>query len=351
MDERLWILLAKKKSGEASASELEELNALLKSEIIGEQGIDMLDKIWQSPLKPAGNDELHDHTWQNIEKHISDKPRLSRLVTSRFGRWVAAASIVIIAGVAIYMFRSANGPLPSARLNHVTTQAGSKSRVELPDGTELWLNGNSRITYKVEEFGRSLREVTLIGEAYFDVTANKDVPFIIHANSVNIRVTGTAFNVKAYPSSKVFETALVHGSIEITTVNNPERKIVLRPNEKFVMSLDSARPKQQALPVEEAPSFSSYSISKLNVLPGEGPVETVWMNSRLAFNDDRFDQLALKLEAWYNIRVQFADDELKEKRFTGAIERETLEQTLQVLQLSYPFEYQINGTQLTIRKR
>ena len=98
-----------------------------------------------------------------------------------------------------------------------------------------WLNADSKLTYD-ENFRGDYREVSLEGEAFFDVVKDKTRPFIIHTKTLDIRVLGTAFNVSAYESEKNTETALFRGSVEVTLHNNPEKKIVLKPNEKLMVN-------------------------------------------------------------------------------------------------------------------
>src|SRR5439155_8152 len=106
----------------------------------------------------------------------------------------------------------------------------------LPDGTQVWLNAESRITYS-NTFNKSLREVNLEGEAYFDVTHDAAHPFIVHTSSIAIKVLGTAFTVKSYASDKTIEATLLRGSIEVVKNNDPSApKVILRPHEKLVFN-------------------------------------------------------------------------------------------------------------------
>ncbi len=120
------------------------------------------------------------------------------------------------------------------QVNEISTRPGSKSKVELPDGSVVWLNAGSTLTYD-KDFGKENRAVTLIGEGFFDVTKNKEKPFIISTESISIKVLGTVFNVKAYKEDKQTETSLIHGSIEVTIKNRPNDKIILSPSEKLIV--------------------------------------------------------------------------------------------------------------------
>ena len=123
--------------------------------------------------------------------------------------------------------------LPIAQ-NTVSTNLGSKSKIQLPDGSLVWLNADSRIIYK-ENFQGPFREVQLTGEAFFEVVKDKEHPFIIHTQSIDLKVLGTAFNVRSYTNEKKTETSLIRGSIEVTLHDNPDKKIVLKPNEKLIV--------------------------------------------------------------------------------------------------------------------
>ncbi len=110
---------------------------------------------------------------------------------------------------------------------------------------------------------------------------NEKLPFIIHIGAVNITVKGTAFNVKAYPSQKTIETSLVRGLIEITTQQDPDRKIVLKPNEKIIIPVENVKSKQKGIYQDSSLSQSLYSILKLNSDPSEEIAETAWIRPRI----------------------------------------------------------------------
>ena len=103
----------------------------------------------------------------------------------------------------------------------------------LPDGTVVWLNAGSRIEYKIPD-NKPVREVTMEGEAYFNVSKDPDHPFTVNAGEMIIKAYGTAFNVKAYPDEKAVETTLVEGSVSVEIENKPSNKTMLRPNDQAI---------------------------------------------------------------------------------------------------------------------
>jgi ferric-dicitrate binding protein FerR (iron transport regulator) len=260
-------------------------------------------------------------------------------------KWIAAAALLIVIGSPWIIYRinkekpTASGLHPES--NNIITQPGSKSKIELPDGTQVWLNANSQLSYG--NFGIQSREVTLSGEAFFDVTKNEKSPFVIHTGSITITVKGTAFNVKAYPNEKTIETSLVRGLIEITTKQDPDRKILLKPNEKIIIPVGEILKE-----VKSASDAAVYTITALRKSVSKEIAETVWLQPRLEFDNEPMDELAPKMENWFNIKIHFLDNEIKSRRFSGAVEKETLKQTMEAMQLSYHFNYKIKDNELWI---
>lgn len=339
--ERIWILLAKHKSGEATADELAELNDLLHS---GNESAEneIAEKIWDAPLQPLTEMKPGEELWSRIEKMVKE-PVAKSFISPRITRWIAAAAVITAIVTSTYLIirqKDSNNTFAQ----NVITQPNSKKHVVLQDGTNVWLNGNSTLSYN-KSFGKKYREVKLVGEAFFDVTKDEQHPFIIHASSINITVKGTAFNVKAFPGQKNVETSLIRGLVEITTLQDPERKILLRPNEKIAVSAEK-EPVKQTEDKTEQPLFiiSKLHVDEKNILP-----ETVWMNSSLSFDNESLEQLAPKLESWFSVTFHINDD-MKHAHFTGTITKETLQQTLDAMKLSSPFAYEIKNNEVWLHK-
>ncbi|MEP7259280.1 MAG: FecR family protein, partial [Flavitalea sp.] len=268
LNERVWILLAKKKAGEASPEDLAELASFLSADTTSGYTNEIIDKIWEAPVVTIPETSIQGNVWGRIEKKttgISSFP-IFRSFASK--QWMAAASIVLALSAVIVLYAYFNRPATTSALAHyknvsqVATQPGSKSKLELPDGTLVWLNGDSKLSYSNGGFGKDNREVILAGEAFFDVVKNEKIPFIIHTGPINITVKGTAFNVKAYPKEKTIETSLVRGLIEITTEQDPERKILLKPNEKIIIPVDEARNGLRPQELADSTEGPLYSITK-----------------------------------------------------------------------------------------
>jgi len=353
-EDRLWVLLAKRKSGEASPAELEELEYLIQQQKISQSDINtvdtVLDKFVSLPQLEAG-----DAVWEKIEQQTFGRESKVRVLNLFTRKWMAAAGIILVVSISWFSYNMSGSKTTGSRQVAVSQlgEASKKMKLRLPDGTLVWLNKGSKLTYHKDDFGNKLREVALVGEAFFDVVKNEQVPFVIHTSTLNITVKGTAFNVKAYPYQKTVETALVRGLIEITTLGDPDRKIILKPNEKIIVPvLQSARNSVPATDTVTAVPQALYSIEKLRSSEPKKIAETSWLENSLAFDNETFEDLAPRLESFFATRIVFQDEAIKKRCFSAIIEKEDLRQTLTALALSYPFQFVItdNNTVLINKK-
>ncbi|MBI1344326.1 MAG: DUF4974 domain-containing protein [Terrimonas sp.] len=365
--EKFWILFSKKLSKEASAEELLELEELIHQHPEWQYAIQNLEDLWSlDPVKDMHEEEdaylLHLQR-MNDASFFEDQPE-NLPVSDYFpdenrGRrirlkWIMAAAVfigLIITGFSIFHNKvNAKGAtdVKQGDISEISTRLGSKSKVQLPDGSVVWLNAGSKLTYD-KEFGQAIREVSLTGEGFFDVAKNKEKPFIIHTRAIDIKVLGTAFNVKAYPEDKTTETSLIRGSIEVSVRNRPNEKIILSPNEKLVVrNRDIVAPRIKEEKVDLKPEIS---INQLRRSPIDSTIaETQWVENRLVFRDESFKDLAVSFERWYNIKITISDSELEEARFSGTFSNETIEQALQALMITKSFRYEINSDQIIIYK-
>ena len=129
-------------------------------------------------------------------------------------RWTARIAAAIVIAVSGYYMTTDYIYNKNAQPQTITVPAGQRAQITLADGTRVWLNAQSTLTY-ASNFGRKERNVELDGEAYFEVTKNKKLPFYVHTEMNKVRVVGTCFNVCAYKGSKEFETTLVEGIVDI----------------------------------------------------------------------------------------------------------------------------------------
>jgi ferric-dicitrate binding protein FerR (iron transport regulator) len=185
------------------------------------------------------------------------------------------------------------------------------------------------------------------------VVKNQKKPFIIHAGKINIKVLGTAFNVKSYPGEKTIETSLIRGSIEVSFPSLPSKKIILKPNQKLIIDKTETISNGGTHQMMAAPE-PFISIQHLNRIGSDSAfAETGWMRNRLYFNDMSFHELLKNMERKYGVSFRLADASLDTIHFTGSFENETVTQALDALRLTAEksttdFTYEMQGNQVII---
>jgi transmembrane sensor len=362
--EYIWNLIAKKLSGEATDAELRELEKLLRENPDLHYPVQTILDLWMSNLK-FDQREAHDA----FKKHVSrmkdlkidynhqpeeESLDLTSYKKERNFKWPAIVLVVLIGIVFIgtRYFGSDKSNLvgspktPEQLVSQISTKNGTKTNLILPDGTKVWLNAGSNLSFD-SSYGKNIREVSLSGEAFFDVVKNKEKPFIIHTSKINIKVLGTQFNVRSYPSDKTTEASLIRGSIEVTFRDKPSRKIILKPNEKIVVN-------NEQIPKEILEAVHQGNHGKGDAIPGVDVknltheyktgviIETSWVENKLIFQDESFDDIARQLERWYGVTIVFKNRELKENHLTGSFKNETIRQALDALKFTAAFNYEMD---------
>ncbi|THU36943.1 FecR family protein [Niastella caeni] len=365
--DRIWFLVGKKLAGEASAEELNELEGLLRSDPDMHYALQNITDLWNlpTPATDDAEDAFNRHVnklkdagvkWEQTPAPENQPNFPITQKRSRKTLMVISIASAVLMITCIYWYNSITKKAASSRpfaKNEVSTRNGSKTKITLPDGSKVWLNAGSVLTYN-KDFGGEIREVELSGEAFFEVVPHispksaQKVPFIIHTHHLDVRVLGTAFNVKSYPGDKQTETSLVHGKVEVLIHNRPDEKIMLRPNEKLVVKNEETNQ-----PVSNKPGASNkepfVSLSKLTYTAADSIlVETAWVENKLVFDNESFLDVAAKMERWYNVKIEFRDEKKQALRFTGVFENETIQQALDYLSITAPFHYSIQGNTIII---
>jgi ferric-dicitrate binding protein FerR (iron transport regulator) len=372
--ERIWELLSRKLANEITEAELLELQSMLQKHPTEAYSLEILQDLWNSPVKE--NKQYAEHQYfaliQKMQKMgietsgfrkenevlISYEDNHSVKYPHRFfsrKTLVAAVSLIIISTLSLFFFGTHNKEtIALVKSSEITTKDGSKTTLVLPDGTKVWVNAGSKLTYD-NNYGNKLREVSLLGEAFFDVTKNAEKPFIIHTAKADIKVLGTAFNVRCYPNEKKMETSLLRGRIEVTLKDRPAQKIYLSPNEKLTLFNNpvDTRPisaKMEQKPLAELPQ-PMISLGHVTVKPIDSSiVETAWTENKLDFRSETFEEVAYKMERWYGVKIDIQDERLKNEHLTGSFETETIEQALLAMQYTTKFRFSINKNLITITK-
>jgi transmembrane sensor len=350
-------LLVKYLTGMADAEERDTVRAWIAQSEENQAAFERL-KLAYIVSKTTQPDAAYDteKSWNRVkDRHYqheaSQHPALQKKQPIAWNTWLKyAAGIAFIFALGILTYRSftVNRQPVNVVWNTVEAPYGSRSKVTLADGTQVWLNAGSELKY-ASSFGFRDREVYLSGEAYFSVTHSKK-QFVVNTSYIDVRVHGTEFNVKAYKDEDYVQTTLVKGSVSMI-IKYPTRsgkhKIPLKPNQTATFNILS---KGQGAGVEDRPEASGKGKpAELEVATHINPVlYTSWKDTKWLIEGERLSSLAKKLERRYNVIISFESKSLEKYRFTGTLTDETLDQVLHVIQLSAPIRYEINDHKVSL---
>lgn len=280
--------------------------------------------------------ERSDEAWKTAPDTIDDEKMermqrdiMSRISTiddifakkekKRFGviRTVAAAAAIAIVFAVAGYWTAGRGD--EEVFYRIVAENGQKSSISLPDGSTIMLNSGSSITYS-SKFNKGNRDIELEGEAFFDVAKNPDLPFVVHANEMDVTALGTKFNVRAYENDNKIVATLVQGRIRTEADGKSE---VLTPN-------NMARYDRV-----------SRKLTSEKVIDTEAA--TAWTENRIVFDDEPLEEIGKRLERLYDVEVVFADETCRKERFNGRVRNNSLENILSMIGSTAPIQYSFDG--------
>lgn len=339
--DRIWYLLGRKMANELLPEEKRELERLLQQHPDVSYAKEVLTQSWkdkQKDLSPADVEAaLQRHKQRLLEVQTPEETtmpakgsnKIFRLAL-RIGGVAAAVTVLFLAG---RMWLGEREAQLQPALQQLVTKTGSRTHVKLPDGTSVWLNAGSKLDYP-EKFHGKNREVTLEGEAFFDVVRDADHPFLVKTTACSIRVLGTSFNVRFYPVEEMATTSLVTGSVEVTI----DKKVVrLQPNEK--LSVPWVLTNLATTTANTAPEMPVIKMGTLTPVRDNIMAETAWKDNKLAFKKLPLDEVAQRMERWYGAEIRFKNERKKSLSFSGVFEKESLTEALQALEMSGGFHF------------
>ena len=243
-----------------------------------------------------------------------------------FNRFLKYAAIFILLLALPFSYYMGTRNTTDNSLTTISCAYGDKSSIVLPDSSRVWLNSGSKLTFS-SNF-KNGRKVSLEGEAFFDVSKDKRHPFQVKTADIQIEVLGTKFNLKAYPDEKSISTTLVEGSVNISSKYG---SALMKPDQKLVVDKGSKEMVVQAL-TDTSP-------------------ETEWKDGRFVFRNESLAELKPKLERWFDVDIVFGDDQVKNRRFTGALGRESILEAVSYFDRSKYVSCSIQGNKIIINSQ
>lgn len=214
----------------------------------------------------------------------------------------------------------------------LSTPAGGQYQITLPDGTKVWLNAASSITYVSSSTASAYRKVHLQGEAYFEVASvydgtHKLIPFFVESDGQQIEVLGTHFNVSAYPDDPSSQTTLIEGLVKVS--NSSGKSVYMKPNQQIVRR--------------------GQNVTLLSVNAEEA---LAWKNGEFMFYEESLESIMRKLQRWYQVEVVFDDDSLRDQVFMGVVSRfSNISKVLSKLELTGDAQFKIEGNTIIVSRK
>jgi transmembrane sensor len=274
------------------------------------------------PILPGGNKAYL--TLANGSRIVLDDAKNGKLASTP-GITVSKAGN----GMLVYHFTSANrntATNTTPEFNTITTPRGGQYQVVLEDGTRVWLNAASSIRFP-QAFTGLTREVELSGEAYFEVAKNKAKPFIVQANGTKVQVFGTHFNINAYTDNDDVTTTLLEGSVRMSSGSSA---VMLAPGQQGDAAKNGAAIKVGRADIQQA---------------------MAWKNGLFIFHDLNITEVMKQVGRWYDVDVEYRDNEVKNNEFGGTISKyKSINELLDVMVLTRSIHYKLEGRRVIIMK-
>ena len=306
------------------------------SELIDAIDSDSLNQSMHDAWEASGSvapQSVHDDIWSAIENVVDKKeaPVMAESVAGsqsvHHGLFVKSMKVAAVALLAL-MLGSAGYFLTSGYYGATEKRSleqfrfevnkGQKAQLWLADGTQVWLNSGSRLSYDAN-YNDSERVVTLEGEAYFDVAKNPNKRFVVKCGSLEVEALGTRFNVKAYDNDSQITTTLAQGKVR---VSDGKSETTLLPKEVARFDVNSE-------------TLEKDVVSDL-------AVADFWRTDKMVFDGESLESICRVVERMYGVNIVFRDPKLKTVHFTGTICNNSLNNVFHIISLTYPINYIIS---------
>ena len=310
MDQQITALFRKYLSNSATADEMKELDEWIAS------NEDFHD--WLENQVDNSSAEMDAEKQADILAKIHEKIAVQskqKFVLPGWAKTVAAVALIVLMAVSAAIYFRSNQP-NMIQYAEIGALRGQKASVTLPDGTKITLNSESTLKYSTN-YNQSDRAVELVGEAYFEVAKNKKIPFVVKAGKLEIEAKGTAFNIKAYPTDNSISTTLTEGKIEVKT---PVDVLNMIPNERMEYNI------------------TDQTFRKLTLTDAVGSIG--WLSDELSFENATLAEVVANFSRIYNIDIRFASESIKEQRFTGKINNNSLLSVLRIISFTSPIRFE-----------
>lgn len=316
-----WYLIIKYLKRETSDEEKDLFETWLKEERKREVFLS-LQKMWHEVVaETSGYNPDTQYYWTKMRDRMMQKNEKSERFSfrSHWRTFAVAASILLVLSFSttLFLWKSSTADKPCLAQTYSTISG--KSKVILPDRTEVWLHNNTTLSYN-NDFGEKERRVSLNGEAFFSVTKNSNKPFIVNADRLNIQVYGTRFNVECFSGKENILVSLLEGSVALYTDEN--QKTFLKPDQTGIYN---------------------KRLSALSVEKDDVAYTASWATETVRFEGESLAQVCKYLSRWYNVEIEVDPQVSDHYAYTFTVHEEPLEEILRLISRTNPVSYSFDG--------
>lgn len=324
-------LIAKYLSNQCTHTEKEHMDRWIKEDPQHSLLLEKLQKQWQAIQIDTSAFVIPDKTqvWGKIQNqihhHVKQNQLYSKQLLIRISSIAAVIAFLFASSLFYLFYKPANNLQAELLQNVIIAPPGQKTQLVLPDGTLVWLNSGSRLSYNYQ-YNTHGRSVKLEGEAFFDVKKDNQYPFIVKTDLVDIKVHGTAFNVSAYKDDKDITVALLRGKVSLLADSNQELLTYLVPNQMATVS--------------------KHDLScQVEVCDAE--VEASWHHNLLKFEGEPARKVWKKLERWYGVDITLSNVNPSQV-YWFTLKTESLTELLEMINRITPIKYELKGKEVII---
>lgn len=319
-DKNYIVLFEKYLRGESTAEETDDLIDLIGSENKFNKMLD--DELMNAD--PTIDVAVKKRIFGKIHLETARKKSYLPVNWRKAMQWAAVILLPVLSALTVYYFTQ--HPQRNHQPTVITAQKGEKAEVVLPDGSNVWINSGSTLTYN-KHFNGKERSVHLQGEAYFEVSENKKCPFIVHTKHITVQALGTSFNVRSYETDSLATAVLLEGKVKVSASGE---ETILSVNERATFD----KRKQTLL---------ADRVEALNFIE--------WKNGNIYFSNQTYNEIAQTLSRIYNVEIQFASEQLRPMRFSGTLGSSGIKNALDILSMTSPMYYVMKDTTIILHHK
>jgi len=302
-------------SGNATDDDIEKLTLWIEESSENHTYYHQLCNIWQMANLKFSPDEINvDEAHRRFIRHIEQRKWSP---SGFFVYWQRIAAILLLPLVLVFSYLMLDKPAnySEAIYQEIFAPYGTHSKINLPDGSLVWLNAGSSLKYPAV-FLPGERKIHLTGEAYFEVESDVENPFIVETEHLQVRATGTAFNVEAYSVDSIVSVTMVKGEVNVLTESSSTLEMM--PGERFRYNLYTMKGD-----IEKTDPYKWYA----------------WIDGRMVFRDDPLEYVFKRIGQTFNIDVSVKDTSIAKHLYRATFEEESLDEILRLLQMTAPIQY------------